>query len=105
MTGNSLTQNPTREVATMKNHPGFQIGNHTYDNDVSLIKLRQDFDLELGDVIPVCLPRLAPPDFATNETKYNHTLHNQECDYPDILENRTMTMSEFKGFHTGKTMK
>jgi hypothetical protein len=63
----------TASISSIKNHPRFSIGNATYDNDISLVKLRDRIVFsERHKLVPVCLPGAEKGENLENKQNHNH---------------------------------
>lgn len=89
-------------MSKIKNHPGFVIGNYSYDNDISLLKLREPLifqDEQLSS--PVCLPPNPPAFYEDGKAKANFSKWCTDCDFAQNPEERSMVMSRFTGYEAG----
>ncbi|ODM99285.1 Serine protease 55 [Orchesella cincta] len=94
-------QSPRRAVAKIKNHSGFVVGNFSYDNDISLLRLRHPVNLEDGGVFPICLPPEPPAFYEDAFSKANFSRWCEDCDFVQNPEERSMVMSKFIGYRSG----
>lgn len=98
-------ENPRRSVTKIKNHPGFVVGNFSYDNDISLLKLREPVIFEQdGQLFPICLPPKPPASYEDHGSKSNFTTLCIDCDFVQNPEERSMVMSRFTGYEIGNNL-